>query len=74
MRTDVFNYGATLYWSLTGQKMPTLFTVSKSDRDIVKDSTFATPRDLNPMVSENISDLVMECVQMDPVAGRRGCQ
>ncbi len=67
MRTDVFNYGATLYWALTGQKMPTLFTVEKKERDIVRESRFASPRELNPMVSENISDLVMECVQMDPV-------
>lgn len=67
MRTDVFNYGATLYWALTGQKMPTLFTVDKKERDIVKETKFPTPRELNPMVSWNLSDLVMECVQMDPV-------
>jgi serine/threonine-protein kinase len=67
MRTDVFNYGATLYWALTGQKMPTLFTIDKKDRDIVRESKFATPRELNPLVSANLSDLVMECVQMDPV-------
>ena len=67
MRTDVFNYGATLYWALTGQKMPTLFTVDKKERDIVRELRFPSPRDLNPMVSENVSDLVMECVQMDPV-------
>src|SRR5258706_1362747 len=67
MRTDVFNYGATLYWALTGQKMPTLFTVDKKERDIVRESRFASPRDVNPMVSPNLSDLVMECVQMDPV-------
>jgi hypothetical protein len=47
--------------------MPTLFTIDKKERDIVKESKFATPRELNPMVSCNLSDLVMECVQMDPV-------
>lgn len=67
MRTDVFNYGATLYWALTGQKMPTLFTVDKKERDIVRELRFPSPRELNPMVSQNISDLVMECVHMDPV-------
>ena len=67
MRTDVFNYGATLYWALTGQKMPTLFTIDKKERDIVRELRFPAPRHLNPMVSESISDLVMECVQMDPV-------
>ena len=67
MRTDVFNYGATLYWSLTGQKMPTIFTVDKKERDTVRELRFPSPRELNPMVSENISDLVIECVQMDPV-------
>jgi serine/threonine-protein kinase len=67
VRTDVFNYGATLYWALTGQKVPTLYTVDKSERDIVKEASFATPRDLNPMVSESLSRLVMECLQMDPL-------
>src|SRR5438309_1276541 len=30
-RTDVFNFGATMYWTVTGQKIPTLFTLKKDE-------------------------------------------
>lgn len=66
-RTDVFNLGATMYWALTGFKIPTLFTVKKSERHVVKESKFPTPYELNNAVPENLSALVMECVRMDPV-------
>ena len=29
--TDVYGFGATLYWALTSQKVPTLYTVKKSE-------------------------------------------
>lgn len=67
VRTDVFNLGATMYWALTGWKIPTLFTVKKSERHVVKESKFPSPRDLNSAVPESLSALVMECVRMDPV-------
>lgn len=66
-RTDSFNFGATLYWALTRNRVPTLFTVSKSERDIVKESKFPTPRELNPLVPDALSKLVMDCVKMNPL-------
>ena len=49
-RTDVFNFGATMYWALTGQKIPTLFTIKRDENSFLVDSQVSTPRDLNPKV------------------------
>ena len=72
VKTDVFGFGATLYWSLTNNRVPTLFTVSKAERDIVRESRFPSPRELNGEVPEVLSDLVMECVKMNPVGRPEG--
>lgn len=66
VRTDVFNFGATLYWCLCGQKLPTLFTVGKSDNSFLVDAQIKSPRDVNPHVPENLSNLVMECTRSRP--------
>jgi len=62
-RTDVFNLGATMYWCLCGKKMPTLFTLSRSENSFLIDSEVATVRQNNPLVPEPLSNLVMECVK-----------
>lgn len=68
LRTDMYNFGATLFWALTGQRMPTLFTASgKAERNLVKRGEFPSPRELNPGVPRHLSDLVMDCVKVDPV-------
>ena len=61
--TDVFNLGATLYWALTGQHVPTAYhTKRKGDNSFLVDSLFKSPRDLNPDVPKPISEVVMQCV------------
>jgi serine/threonine-protein kinase len=65
-RTDIYNYGATLYWALTGRRAPTYITVEKSRRHIVKKQEYPTPQDLNPGVPEILSDLVMKCLRYYP--------
>jgi serine/threonine protein kinase len=65
-RTDVFNFGATMYWGLTGRKIPTLFTIKRSENSFLVDSEIATPREVNPRVSEPLSQLVMDCVRTRP--------
>ncbi|HSU67641.1 MAG TPA: serine/threonine-protein kinase [Tepidisphaeraceae bacterium] len=60
-QTDIFNYGATLYWALTGVKIPTLFTVPKSEWSGLKEQKYPTPRDLNPAIPEPLSRLAMWC-------------
>lgn len=65
-QTDVYNFGATLYWGLTRRRVPTLLTVDKEDRRIVKEQNYPTPRELNEQVPVVLSDLVMGCLRLRP--------
>lgn len=62
-QTDVYNFGATFYFALTAQKMPTLFTLNKGENSFLVDSQLRTPADLNPFVPQTLSNFVMECVR-----------
>jgi eukaryotic-like serine/threonine-protein kinase len=67
VQTDVFNLGATIYWTLTGTNIPTLYTVNKKgDNSFLLDQTMQTPTDLNHLVPPGLSNLVMECVSTRP--------
>ncbi|HUB24194.1 MAG TPA: serine/threonine-protein kinase [Tepidisphaeraceae bacterium] len=66
VRTDVFNFGATLYWALCGKAMPTLFTLKRGDNSFLLDQAIPTPRDVNPQVPEALSNLVMDCTRTNP--------
>jgi len=65
-KTDVFNFGATLYASLTGRSIPTLYTVKKGDNSFLVDDVIPTPREVEPEVPEQLSNLVMECIRTNP--------
>lgn len=65
-RTDIFNYGATLYWALAGKKLPTLFTLSRGANSFLLDEAIETPRQANPTIPEPLSNLTMECVRSNP--------
>lgn len=66
VRTDIFNFGATMYWALSGQKLPTLFTIQKAKNAFLVDQFVSRPHELNPAVPENLSNFVMECVRTNP--------
>lgn len=66
-QTDVYNFGASLYWCLTGKKMPTLFTLTKGENSFLVDSQIQTPAQLSPFVPESLSAFVMECVRVNPL-------
>jgi serine/threonine-protein kinase len=67
VQTDVFNLGATIYWTLTNTNIPTLYTVNKKgDNSFLLDQTIQTPSELNPIVPQGLSNLVMECVSTRP--------
>jgi len=65
-QTDVYNFGATLYWALTGRRVPTIMTVEKADRQMVKEQSYPSPGELNPEVSPRLSELVMHCLRHRP--------
>ena len=58
-RADIYGLGASLYHMLTGVK-PDEATNRKDDKDIV-----VNPRDLNPDISENLSNAVMKAMAID---------
>jgi serine/threonine-protein kinase len=66
IRTDIYNLGATMYWALSGKKMPTLFTIQKGENSILSDELMAAPAVINPVVPEALSNFVMECVRIRP--------
>ncbi len=61
-RTDIYSFGASLYWALTGKKVPTWFTVEKMNKDVVKFQEFPSPIDLVPTLPAELSKLVMQCL------------
>ena len=63
-QTDIFNFGATLYWALTGSRIPTLYNSSKSDWHDIKSQKYPSPRDLNPEIPEPLSRLAMWCCKV----------
>jgi len=65
-RTDVFNFGATMYWCLTGQKVPTLFTIKRDENSFLVDSEIRTPNEINAKIPPTLSSIVMECVKTVP--------
>jgi serine/threonine-protein kinase len=65
-RTDVYNFGATMYWTLTGERAPTLYTIPKGHKEILKEQKYPTPAELKPEVPEEISSLVMSCLRYRP--------
>jgi serine/threonine-protein kinase len=66
VRTDVFNLGATLYWAVSKHKIPTLYNIKKSKRDSLRDEHIKPPTHYNPDLPEAFSDLIMDCVRLDP--------
>jgi eukaryotic-like serine/threonine-protein kinase len=64
-RTDVFNFGATLYWILTGKAYPTILP-SKKRRggiDLVTSREALPPHEVNENVPLALSRLVMDCCE-----------
>jgi serine/threonine-protein kinase len=64
--TDVYNFGATMYWALTDRRVPTLITVDKHSRDMLKEQDFPAPHQINPRVPKDLSEMVMLCVRYKP--------
>jgi serine/threonine-protein kinase len=67
-RTDVFNFGATLYWSITGQAFPTVMPsrTRRTGIDLVGPRDATLPHELNPNIPPALSRLVMDCCKANP--------
>ena len=63
-RTDIFNFGAALYWVLTGQAIPTI--LPKEGIQLVGESRLTPPRELNPDIPPSLSKLVLDCIELQP--------
>jgi len=64
-RTDVFNFGATLYWTLTGRAIP---TVLPTEGIKMKHEHMLRPiSELNPEVPAALCKLVEDCIEPMPV-------
>ena len=64
-RTDVFNFGASLYWTLAGKAIPTV--LPKHNGSTLLSDLAATPLErINPAVPAALSKLVSDCIEMAP--------
>ena len=64
-KTDVFNLGATMYWALTGENVPTMIPKKDSNGFPIPQKRQA-PHEIKKRIPKPISRLVMECVENDP--------
>ncbi len=65
-RTDVFNFGAAFYWALTGQCIPTLMPTLNAMRTTHTGANVIPPHERNSDVPPLLSNLVMDCVMVEP--------
>lgn len=68
-RTDIYNFGATMYWVLTRQHVPTALAKGDSLVGSLDDKLIARPkavRELNPRVPPKLDELIMHCVEVEP--------
>ena len=64
-RTDVYNFGATLYWVLIGKAIPTSLP-QKGSMTMMADLSIIPPEDLNNEVPTSLNKLVMDCIETRP--------
>ena len=64
-RTDVFNFGASIYWTLTGKAIPTAMP-RKGAATLKHDMILVPPQELNPAVPPALSKLIVDCVEISP--------
>ncbi len=65
-RTDVFNFGAALYWVLTGQAIPTVLPKQSTGIQLVSEMAVTPPVEYRPEVPGALNKLVLDCIEMRP--------
>jgi eukaryotic-like serine/threonine-protein kinase len=73
--TDIYNFGATMYWVLMGEVIPTAMPPKDEQSGLYKGAIEAeriplpvAPHERNPSIHHLLSKQVMECIQVDPGA------
>ncbi|GAH71369.1 unnamed protein product, partial [marine sediment metagenome] len=65
-KTDVFNFGATMYWALTGKNVPTLIPRKNDSLGLAVRKNCPAPHEIRKKVPAEVSKLVMDCVKDNP--------
>ncbi|MDZ4830300.1 MAG: serine/threonine-protein kinase [Phycisphaerae bacterium] len=73
--TDLYNFGATFYWVLIGEVIPTAMPPKEDQSGLYKGAIDREriplpipPHEQNPAIHHLLSKQVMECIQLDPMA------
>ena len=66
--TDVFNLGAAMYWVFTNEKLPEIFPNGGAHEALIPSAMVPPkpPRQLNPELPEDLSDLILRCCEAEP--------
>jgi serine/threonine-protein kinase len=64
--TDVFNLGATMYWLLTREHVPTLMPRGDAAVQLKTEQRVTHPKDVRPDIAPALASLVMDCVHQEP--------
>jgi serine/threonine protein kinase len=68
-KTDIYNLGATMYWTFTRQHIPTALPKGDSLVGSLDDHLIERPApamELNPRIHPKLNELIMHCVEVDP--------
>jgi serine/threonine-protein kinase len=65
-RTDVYNFGAALYWALAGKPIPTVLANKRDGVQQLNDLAVTPPDELNPDIPSSLSKLILDCIQLRP--------
>ncbi len=68
-KTDIYNLGATMYWAVTGQNIPTALAKSDSLVGSTEDHLIEKPKrpiEMNPRIHKLLDEVIMDCIEIDP--------
>ncbi|MDH3583406.1 MAG: serine/threonine protein kinase [Phycisphaerae bacterium] len=65
-RTDIFNFGATMYWCVTDSHVPTLIPKNDNEIGLKADMEMRSPKDVNAALPDSLNYLIMHCLKYKP--------
>ncbi len=68
-KTDLYNFGATMYFLLTGRNVPAMIPAQNDPAHFIAgDTAAAPPRELKPEVPVALDAVTMRCLEKEPIA------